>query len=256
MPRPRLRAMPAWTGLPGRVPFGHVVRSWIGPAALLAAAVSPPRLAVAAPDPLAPCPQDLPGGDRGTDAPGLPCCLGCPLSGTYVGYRDDYDPSVPEPGCVSGPAAGPDLVFRLELERGDLFTASLIAPEIDAVLYIVRDCARARETCVAGSDLSGPGGLEHIEVGPILDPGVHFLVLDAHEPDARGTWTLLWHHDCRGQATGACCFGSHCEILESPACAAQGAEWIGPGVPCEPNPCEPLPLEPSGWGKIKPTYRR
>lgn len=230
----------------------HVAGAILVLAALFGAAASSVADRFAA----TPCPPQLAGGDTGSDAPALPCCGGCPLTGVFQGYHDDYDPSIPEPGCVDEAAVGPDLVFRIDLEIGDTFSASLLAPGLDAVLYLVRDCTNVSRTCVAGVDEAGPGGLEHLFVGPILDPGTYYLIIDAHEPDASGAWTLLWHHDCRTQAEGACCFGSHCEILEAAACHAQGAEWLGPGVPCEPNPCEPLPLEPSGWGKIKPTYRR
>jgi len=39
-------------------------------------------------------------------------------------------------------------------------------------------------------------------------------------------------------------------------CAAQGGEYLGDGIECDPNPCpNPNPTEDTSWGQIKAKYR-
>jgi hypothetical protein len=51
---------------------------------------------------------------------------------------------------------------------------------------------------------------------------------------------------------GACCLGSHCQMMYRQDCEAQGGVFHGDNSRCFPNPCqEPLPTT---WGTLKRMY--
>ncbi len=55
--------------------------------------------------------------------------------------------------------------------------------------------------------------------------------------------------------TGACCLASgECMVLPEVECIAQGGDYYGDNVPCDPNPCPIVPVEESSWGQIKSRY--
>lgn len=45
---------------------------------------------------------------------------------------------------------------------------------------------------------------------------------------------------------GACCLADSCLILMADQCGSFGGEYLGNGVPCDPNPCSPLASAPHG----------
>ncbi|MCA9757931.1 MAG: hypothetical protein KDA27_19220 [Candidatus Eisenbacteria bacterium] len=60
---------------------------------------------------------------------------------------------------------------------------------------------------------------------------------------------------CPPGAEGACCIpGAGCVVLSEDECVAGGGDWIGPGVPCDPNPCA-VPVVERSWGTVKRDFR-
>jgi len=60
------------------------------------------------------------------------------------------------------------------------------------------------------------------------------------------------------QPSGACCDleTGECVVMTAQECAAQGGEYLGDGIECDPNPCpNPNPTEDTSWGQIKAKYR-
>jgi hypothetical protein len=60
---------------------------------------------------------------------------------------------------------------------------------------------------------------------------------------------------CPQPPVGACCIGADCLIQTPAECAAQGGEYLGDDVPCDPNPCLPIAGQKTSWGRIKASYR-
>jgi hypothetical protein len=55
---------------------------------------------------------------------------------------------------------------------------------------------------------------------------------------------------------GACCFPSgSCLQGTQEDCEAAGGDYVGDGVPCDPNPCDLIPAGEATWGELKSTYR-
>jgi len=75
-----------------------------------------------------------------------------------------------------------------------------------------------------------------------------------------GDWTMFELCDpnpCE-QPSGACCDleTGECVVMTAQECAAQGGEYLGDGIECDPNPCpNPNPTEDTSWGQIKAKYR-
>jgi hypothetical protein len=82
-----------------------------------------------------------------------------------------------------------------------------------------------------------------------------YIIVDAHDPDAGGPFTLemnLIHFD---PPLGACCLSDGtCEFLMSIACYNMGGVFH-PCITCTPDPCEPTPADETGWGGIKSIFR-
>ena len=137
------------------------------------------------------------------------------LSGNSYHAHDNYNPW--SPSCIDIPARGNDVVYRFDLELGDIVDLTYTQLESDASVYIVTDCARVRTSCVAGAD----------------------------EASYREPETL--HYVAGTPIPGACCYEDHhCEILLEEICADSGGYWLGVWTDCDPNDCFDL------WGVCCP----
>ncbi|MFU8804779.1 MAG: hypothetical protein ACNA8W_13270, partial [Bradymonadaceae bacterium] len=70
-------------------------------------------------------------------------------------FTNDYDPG--SSSCVpnnsnSSATGGPDAAFYVELPSGYTLEASLTMGQVSGALYLVRDCGRVAESCVAGAN--------------------------------------------------------------------------------------------------------
>jgi hypothetical protein len=82
-----------------------------------------------------------------------------------------------------------------------------------------------------------------------------YIIVDAHDPDAGGPFTLemnLIHFD---PPMGACCLADgHCEFLMSIACQNMGGDFHM-CEPCTPTICGSTPTDQRSWGRIKSNFR-
>lgn len=107
-------------------------------------------------------------------------------SGDTRHARDDYTPvsSSGRASCTGYTAAGPDVVYAARLAPGERLRASLHAAW-DASLYLVTDCARAGDTCVAGEDSGHPEAIDFTSASG----GTYFIVVDGYG-SGRGPFDL------------------------------------------------------------------
>jgi hypothetical protein len=113
------------------------------------------------------------------------------LSGDLSGFTNDYDPTTG--GCTGRPAEGSDIVCKIDAESGSGIHVSYAQPGGDASVYLVTDY-HDPGTCVAGSDVAGPGNPENLDfVVPSTRSGrsVYYLVLDGRGPGG-GEYNAAW----------------------------------------------------------------
>ena len=59
-----------------------------------------------------------------------------------------------------------------------------------------------------------------------------------------------------GSPIGACCFSNGvCLQGTQVDCQSLGGNYVGDGVPCDPDPCGPTPVKMTTWGQVKELYR-
>jgi hypothetical protein len=169
------------------------------------------------------------------------------------GAANDYDPGIPGPSCTGYPAAGKDMVYRVEAVLGDVMDFTYLQQTADASFYIVTDCADSSGTCVAGADATVSGEPESIHyIAP--SSATYYVILDSYGTDSGGPWTLDFNISWPPQA---CCFPDlHCEVLCSPECTAEGGTPMGGGTTCDTVVCEnPSAARVTTWGRIRSSYR-
>jgi hypothetical protein len=175
-------------------------------------------------------------------------------NGDLAGYANDYDPAITPPSCTGHPAAGKDLVLRLDLACGSGVNISYAPQGYDGTIYMVTDCSDVSGTCVDGSDRSGVGEFEAVGVGA-NQTRTYYIIVDARDPGAGGPFSLHFEWLFMDWPPGACCFpDGHCEYLFADGCSGQ-VVFLGYRVPCEPNLCAPVSTASTRWGRIKQIYR-
>jgi hypothetical protein len=177
-------------------------------------------------------------------------CTAGMLEGDTTEYNADYSPTN---GCTGyTQAAGPDAIYYMDLEEGDICDFTYTDVEYyDQSLYILTDCSDMN-SCVVGAD-----DPEEILGWVVPSTGRYYLVLDGYGSTSAGPWTLDYIIDCPVPPIGACCFGDmQCtELLETECMEIpDNYLWIA-GEVCDPNPCPPVATENHTWGQIKANYR-
>jgi hypothetical protein len=198
---------------------------------------------------------DPPIGDTCESPIAVPLGYEWAFSGDLTPYANNYDPALPGPSCTDSAEPGKDAVFSITVTCGQFLSVYLEPVGFDGALYIVTDCADITGTCVAGSDNAGPGGAESTGMD-VTFGHTFYVIVDAHDPDARGAFDISFNIGLWDIPPGACCFpDGHCEIIHVDFCAEAGGVTEGPCVPCDPNPCSPTPTPEGSWGAIKARYR-
>jgi hypothetical protein len=88
-----------------------------------------------------------------------------------------------------GPADGPDVVMRLELGADRNVTLDTVGSEFDALLRVIAgtDCGGSELTC---DDDAAGGTPAQASLALGLSAGLYWVVIDGHDPAARGSYTL------------------------------------------------------------------
>ena len=91
--------------------------------------------------------------------------------------------------CLGQAYAGPDLVFRVELEADELFAVSATAPAGADVAFVVSTSCEGTASCIAGVDEMGEGEGERLEfTAPAA--GEYFIALESHVGTSTGHFQL------------------------------------------------------------------
>ncbi len=139
-------------------------------------------------------PVELQGAENCNDGICLEPAAGRVITGTNVGYANDYDPITGASGtsCTGFQAEGPDVVYEVALSDGATLVVDLERDGYwDHVLYLVTDC-QDMDSCVAGSDV---GAVDHIEWTHVGSPMLYYLIVDGFNSTSEGTYTLTYTHD-------------------------------------------------------------
>lgn len=174
------------------------------------------------------------------------------INGDLTPYTNDYDPGAS--GCTGYAAPGKDQVFYIDLLCSQGVSLTYQPTGFDGSIYVVTDCSDIANSCIGGGDENGVDGVEFADAYPGLATRV-YIIVDAHDPDAGGPFTLEYNLIHFDPPIGACCFpDGHCELLMELLCINMG----GTPFPCEPcteDLCAPSPVDQWSWGRIKSTYR-
>ncbi len=126
---------------------------------------------------------DDPRGDICADA--IPMADGSIYSSTYGDYQNDLDPGVGT--CVlygSNRPDGPDSVFQINMQAGDLLEARLNTTTSTSSLYILDECGNERDSCI----IANTDAKELDFVAPLAK--TYFLVVDSDSPTVTSSFTL------------------------------------------------------------------
>jgi hypothetical protein len=96
------------------------------------------------------------------------------------GALSDYSPAN---GCTGYAASGEDAVWKIHLEAGQIFGATLTAADYDAAIYVLTDCADMY-SCVAGGD--DPETFTYLATAE----GWYYLVVDGYQAGGCGNSVL------------------------------------------------------------------
>ncbi|MCA9759281.1 MAG: hypothetical protein KDA27_26045 [Candidatus Eisenbacteria bacterium] len=119
-------------------------------------------------------------------------------TGSTAGAGADYDPGAG--GCLGTHAWGPDVVYRLDLLAGDVADVRYTAWNADGALYLITDCSRPGDTCVAGSDVTLYAEQERI-VYEATEDGTYYLILDGGYQFLAGPYNLRFDIQTQTPAT-------------------------------------------------------
>jgi len=111
------------------------------------------------------------------------------VPGHFVGTTARNSADLSARTCPAAvPTAGPDVVFRLDLESPATVTAALTAAAgVRATLYFTRDCGRPDDGCLAGSTALAAGA--DVRISADLPAGTNYLVVD-HPVGGQGPFSL------------------------------------------------------------------
>lgn len=113
-------------------------------------------------------------------------------SGTTVGATDDLAVGPGQGLCLEGSQEGRDVVYRLELQAGEVVQASLQS-EFDGALYLLGPgssaCTQPSQACVAGQDQVRAGEVEVLDF-TAATAGTYFLVVDSFWNPEQGRFQL------------------------------------------------------------------
>jgi hypothetical protein len=125
-------------------------------------------------------------GDTCADPYRVPATGGV-FQGTTTGYAADIGTTVSAGSCTGWAQSGADAIYSVTLAAGKRIVASLNS-SWDGALYLVRDCAQAATTCVAGQDNGNPEDIDFTAT----TAGTYFLVVDSWRagPTYTGNYTL------------------------------------------------------------------
>ena len=112
------------------------------------------------------------------------------VPGRFVGTTARNSADMSARTCpAAAPTAGPDVVFRIELEAPTTVTAVLtVAAGVRATLFFTRECARPDEGCLTGATARAAGA--ELRVSADLPAGNSYLVVD-HPLGGQGAFSLL-----------------------------------------------------------------
>lgn len=126
---------------------------------------------------------DQPSGDRCFDA--IMLTDGSSFTARYDEFEADYDPGIGT--CMLQSAdrqIGPDAVFAIDLNAGDLLTATLTSSTFGAGMYVMTDCADARSSCVGAA----PRADELVHFANVT--GRYYLVVDSTSSFSTSEFTV------------------------------------------------------------------
>ncbi len=138
-------------------------------------------------------PVELQGAEDCNDGICLEPAVARVITGTTVGYANDYDVANAASSCTGyGQTEGPDVVYEVGLSDGATLVVDLERDGYwDQALYLVTDCLDM-DSCVAGSDA---GAVDHIEWTHFGPPMLYYLIVDGFGPTSEGTYTVTYTHD-------------------------------------------------------------
>lgn len=82
------------------------------------------------------------------------------------------------------------MVYSASLLCGETLSLFFQPNGFDGSIYIVTDCSNLSGSCVCGSDQNGVGGEEECSIEETLLSQTYYIIIDAHDPDSGGPFTL------------------------------------------------------------------
>ncbi len=95
---------------------------------------------------------------------------------------NNYNAAAVSPSCTGYASLGRDVVYKIYLTAGQVFTISMQGAH-DSALWIVTDCSDPAGTCVAGADVTVGGGIETITYTAAAT-GWYYAIIDGYGTDA------------------------------------------------------------------------
>ena len=182
------------------------------------------------------------GGDCVVARPGDWCHTAVEIDAVDQVLRDDLEGYGPDHvGTCAG--AGPERVYSFQIAERTRLSAT--ATGFDSVLYVTSDCANPQAEAACNDDAAPPGELgSHIEA--ILNPGRHFLVVDAFGQPGAFELDLSFSSDCehacdteKTRCTGGLI--QSCRVNEMGCREWSEGESCPEGELCDEGACRPVP---------------
>jgi len=115
------------------------------------------------------------------------------ISGTTYGAIGDY--TVASSACTGySQAAGPDVVYYIDMNAGDIFNVTMTTGGWDDAIYLVKDCGNMA-SCVAGDD-AYPDGSTFTYTVPAGGAGRYYLIVDGYGSYSYGNFTITGTANC------------------------------------------------------------
>ena len=189
-----------------------------------------------------PCPQ--PPSPGAGDTIGNPFVLPeipCWVSGTSVGFTNDYDEACPYSGSTA-----PDVVYAYSASGGvPSINIDLCHSSYDTKVYVY-DSTDLDNPIACNDDFyfGAPCYTYSSYLGqvPVVDGQTYYIVIDGYGPSS-GFYAMSVSDGGVPPPIGACCApNGACTVTTEVGCAAPGV-WQGPNTNCNPNPCpQPPPI--------------
>lgn len=183
------------------------------------------------------------GGDTCETAVSLDGPLPISVSGTTVGYTNDYDEV-----CNYTGSTAPDVVYMYTPTADVVVDLTLCdgATDYDSKMYVYENTCPTPGSPYACNDdactsAAGQNYVSRIAELPLTGGNTYYIVVDGYQANA-GTYYL----DIYESATGACCVDEACVATNTEtACAALGGTWFE-GEDCATFVCPASPSCPEG----------